>query len=133
MKLQAPKRILTEDFEEDDRSMAGKLGSIQNTYNEEVYLLSSGNITIGDNINQELKTLKVTVNSSGVPITKIAFQNRLKGKVQGMNVIRTFGKNSVLSAPFIEFAEVSQVINLTKIIGLVADVEYQLVIHIIGN
>ena len=83
------------------------------------------------------KTLKITVGNvdgvDGIPLTKISFQNNLKQKISGMTVIRSFGASSVTEAPFIEFSEVSGVINITKVVGLVANVEYQLVIQIIGN
>jgi len=133
MKLQAPKRILAEDFSEDDRQVAGQLGGLLNTYNEELYLLSSGNMNIADNLNQEIKILTIQVGADSVPTTTIAFQNNLKGKVQGMNVIRSFGNVSVNSAPFIEFSESANVITIGKVIGLVPSTDYQLVIHIIGN
>jgi len=131
MKLQAPKKILKDDFAQDDKALSGTLGGILNNFLEELYLLSSKNVTIGDNLNQELKTIKVTV-TSGIPNTKLSFRNNLKGKIQGFKVIRTFGDLSVTSAPFIEFSEVAGVITINKIIGLADSSEYQLVILIIG-
>ena len=133
MKLQSPKRIMVEDYQDDDQAMAGTLGGTLNTFNEEVYLLTSGNVTISDNLNQELKTITVTVDSDGKPKTTVDFKNNLSGKLQGISVIRNFGVESVTSAPFIEFSETSSVISISKIIGLVADKEYQLVMHLIGN
>ena len=133
MKLQAPKRIMVEDYGEDDQEMAGTLGRTLNTYNEELYLLTSSNITITDNLNQEIKTIKVTVGADQKPKTTISFKNNLTSKVQGTQVIRHFGTTSVTSAPFIEFSEASKVVTINKIIGLVADKEYQLVILIVGN
>jgi len=133
MKLQAPKRILNEDFAEDDKAVAGQLGGILNTFNEELYLLSSKNMSITDNFNQEIKSITLTVGATGVPSTDISFKNNLKGKVQGMQIIRTFSNVSVTAAPFIEFSESSGIITIGKVIGLVQDEEYQLVILIIGN
>jgi len=132
MKLQSPKKILKDDFSQDDKEMAGILGGVINNFQEEVYNLSAKNITISDNLNQEIKTLKVTT-VSGIPDSKISFKNNLKGKVQGTNIIRTFGNSSVTSAPFIEFSEVSGIITINKVVGLVDSVEYQLVILIIGS
>jgi len=133
MKLQSPKRILSEDFSSDDKAVAGTLGGILNTYLEELYTLSSKNITIEDNLNQELKTLKIQVDASGFPKTKTSFQNNLKGKITGMMVIRSFGDVSVTAAPFIEFSESTRIITINKVIGLVADTDYQLVIQIIAS
>lgn len=133
MKLQSPKRILSDDFNDDDKEVAGTLGGILNNFNEEVYSLSSKNITIADNLNQEIKTIKTNVDVNSAPNSKLSFQNNLKGKIQGMNVIRSFGNSSVTSAPFIEYVEVSGIVTITKIIGLVQDVDYQLVIHLIAS
>lgn len=133
MKIQAPRRIIAEDFPQEDQNAAHQLGGILNNYNEELYSLVSQNITISDNLNQEIKSITVNVNILGNPNNPIKFKNNLKGKIQGMNVIRTFGEQYVIYHPFIDFSESGGIVTINNIKGLVPDMDYTFVIHIIGN
>lgn len=133
MRIQSYKRILTTDFDEDDKTVAGKLGSLLNTFLEEVYTLTSKNITISDNLDQSVKLVTLSVNGSGVPNTPISFQNPLKGRLQGSQVIRAIGGSNVNSQPFLSYTESSGVVTVSRVSGLPADTEFQLVILLIGE
>ena len=133
MKIQAPKRIMTSDFEDDDKAVAGKMASLLNTFLEEMYSLSNKNVTIGDNLDQSVKTISLQVNSSGIPTTSISFQNPLKGKIQGCQVIRVFGNSYPTAQPFVSFTERNGVIEVNHVSGLPANTNFQLVILLIGQ
>lgn len=133
MKIQAPKRILTDDFDDDDKSIAGKIGGLINTFNEELYSMSSSNITIADNLDQVIKIMKFEVDSTGKPATDISFQNTLKGKIQGCQVIRAIGNSYPTNQPFISYVESGGVVTINHVSGLPADTEFQLVVLLIGQ
>jgi hypothetical protein len=133
MLIQSPKRILAADFKEDDKDVAGRLGGLLNSYLEELHTLSTKNINIQDNLNQFIKNITVTVNSSGVPTQNIGFQNNLNTRISGTQVIRAFGNSPVISQPFISFVEREGSIIINHIAGLIPNVEYQLVVLVIGN
>lgn len=133
MKIQAPKRLLTSDFKDDDKEVASKIGGLINTFLEEVYNLTSKNITIGDNLDQVVKIITVSVNAAGVPTTNISFQNPLKNRVQGFQVLRAIGNSYPTSQPFISYSEKNNVIYVEHISGIPANTEFQLVILMIGG
>jgi hypothetical protein len=133
MIVETPKRIMTSDFEEEDKALADRLGGILNSFLEEIHNLTVKNINIQDNLNQFIRSITVTVNSAGVPTTTIGFQNTLKSRASGTQVIRAFGELSVVSQPFISFVESGGNITITQIVGLRPGVVYNLVILVIGN
>lgn len=130
--IQSPKRIIVEDFAKDDRQMAEKLGGSLNLFMDEVYRVLSKNLNTADNLNRELRTIKATVDSNGIPVNTLQFQNVLKTKISGMTVIRAFN-SLVLAHPFITYTENSGIVTINHIAGLAANTEYQLVIEVIGD
>jgi len=132
MKIQAPKRISVGDFEEDDRASANVLAGILNNFMEEVYTAISGKLNIADNLNQAIKIIKVKL-TSGVPQTPISFRNPIQGKINGLDVKRAIGNAFPTSGPFITFTESDSIVTINHITGLPDDIEYQLIIHIMGD
>jgi len=133
VKLQAPKRIMTTDFSDDDKALAGKIGGLVNTFNEEIYSALSKKLTIEDNLDQTIKLFNVTLDTNGIPKTKLSFKNTLLGKIQGMQVIRVIGNSYPNSQPFVTFTESGGTINIEHIAGLPSGTEFQLVILLIGQ
>lgn len=133
MKFEAPIRILSEDYPDEYQELIDKLAEGLNTYLDSLYNVLSNNSSIGDNLNQGIKTLKVTVDSGGKPVNSLKFSSGLREKVQGLQVIRALGSYYALSQPFIDFVDRDGIIEVNHIQGLEANVEYTLVIHIIGS
>ena len=130
--IQSPKRIIVEDFAKQDRPMAEKLSGSLNLFMDEVYQVLSKNLNTTDNLNRDLKTIKVNVNASGIPNSNVQFQNTLKTKISGMVVIRAF--NAIpTTAPFITYTENAGIVTINQVSGLVANTDYQLLIEIIGD
>jgi hypothetical protein len=131
--IQSPRRIIVEDFPKEDRAVAERLASSLNIFMDEVYRTLSKNLNITDNLNQDIKIIKVTIaDTLGTLKYPVSFQNNLKTKLAGIHVIRSIGK-LVDSTPFIDFTENSGVVKINNIKGLATDTEYQLVILTIGN
>lgn len=133
MKIQSPKRIIVEDFDSEDRNTVEKLGFTVNTFNEDVFNAMNKNLTIEDNLNQQIKTLSnIEVDGSGKPITSLAFQNNLKGKIQGTQVIRVLG-GIPTAQPFITFTESNNVVTINNISGLASGTKYTIYVLLFGN
>lgn len=124
---------MTGDFKDEEKGLVGKIGRIINSFQEEVYNLSSKNITISDNLDQEVKILTATVDSAGNPTTNISFKNNLKNKIQGCQVIRAIGSVYPNGHPFISYSETSGIVTINNIKGLPANTQFQLVILLIGQ
>jgi hypothetical protein len=133
MIVETPKRILTGDFEEEDKALADRLGGILNSFLEQMHHLTQKSINIQDNLNQFVRSVTVTVDAAGVPTTTIGFQNTLKSRVSGTQVIRAFGDSGVVSQPFISYIESNGNITITQIVGLRPNVSYNLVVLVIGD
>ena len=133
MKIQGPKRILTNDFSKDDQEVASKMGGLLNTFNEEIHRAISKNLTIADNLDQEIKIFTAIVDANGVPTTSISFRSNLRSNLSGMQVIRALGNNYPNSQPFISYTQSSGIITVDHIAGLPANTQFQLVVLLIGN
>ena len=132
MKISSPRRILAEDFEPDERDLVNKIADCFNTFAEDIFNVVNKNLTISENLAQELKTIqKVKVDATGKPIFTLNFKNPLKAKVLGMQVVRIIGEIPT-SHPFITWVENNSIIEIKNITGLVNSVEYNIVIHLLS-
>lgn len=67
MKLNNTRQIRAEDFDDEYNQLTSQLGSILNSFMQEVVELSDGRIDFENRI-ETIKTFEVTVNESGVPV-----------------------------------------------------------------
>jgi len=130
--IQRPRRISSESVAKEVQPAVDLVGNSVNTFMEETYIAIMGNLGVNNNLNMEFKTIKVTVNASGIPLSTVSFKSNLKSKIVGAIVIRTFEALPV-SQPFINFSENNGVATITQISGLTPNTQYQLVILIIGT
>lgn len=133
MKISSPQRIKGEDFEQEDRKLAEQIGAATNSFGEEIYNALNKNLSIDDNLNQFRKTIKVNVNASGIPSSKLQVRNELKTRITGSTVIRAIFNDNITSHPFMFFIEDNGLIQITKITGLTAGEDFQLVVLFIGQ
>lgn len=136
MKLPSQKRINENDFSQEERELVKKLASILNTDIENVYLALSKRISLKDNIDCTVKTIEITVNSSGTPTSGGSFQldrtggTQVFSKVIGIDVkkaVNLDNSNSYpTSHPFISYTQNEGIINIDNISGLQAGARYQL-------
>lgn len=130
------RRLIVEDFPQEDRQTVEKIAVVLNHFMENVYNVVNGNIEF-DNLNQEVIDVKVTVDASGVPTqtTKISTENIRNP--QGMLVIRAINStnrtNYPTSAPFVSYTPIGgNLQRINNISGLQANEEYQLRLLVIG-
>ena len=117
MKLQSV-RLKTNDFPKEQKEFIDTLGGILNPFIDKLVIGFNKNFTVEDNLPFEFKTLDITVDSSGVPISSNIISTNLKN-FKGflcINVLSTT-TTSVLpsSAPFIITETSGSQVKLVKI------------------
>lgn len=130
------RRIIVEDFPQEDRNTISKLAVVINHFMENVYNVLDKNVDF-DNLNQELVDLTITVDASGVPTKTTKLSTAKIRNPQGILVIRAINKtnrsNYPTSAPFVSYTPLGgNLQKINNISGLQADEEYQLRLLVIG-
>ena len=134
MKLNNIKRIIEEDFSQDDRLLVRKLSFSLNPFLEQISTLFNKNIDF-DNLNQEVINVSVELDALGIPKTQIDIKTSLKTKIKGCHCIRAINltNNSYpTSAPFITFTPNGNLLRINHVAGLPANVKYELSVILIG-
>ena len=88
-KLNNTRNIRAEDFDDEYSQLISQLGSILNSFMQEVVELSDSRIDF-DNRVETIKTIDVTVDSSGIPTQTPFNVNVGKTGVKGIQVIRAY-------------------------------------------
>src|SRR3990167_8085981 len=130
-KLPSFRRIIVEDYNEEDRELVGKLAYSVNSFADNILNALNNGLTIDDNLAQAKKIIRVTT-SSGVPTQKLTVQTGLPGQCGGTQVIKAVNKttssNVPTSCPFITFTNVAGAIIISNITGLQDDDVYNLTV-----
>lgn len=134
MKLSNTRQIRAEDYDDEYSDMISQLGSVLNSFMQEVVELTDGRIDF-ENLNQNIKTFDITVDSSGVPIQTPFKVGLGKTGVRGIQVINTYNlTNSTgypTSQPYINFTPIGgDLIRIQSVTGLLPNQKYQLTILI---
>jgi len=131
-KLQAFKRIISEDYPSQYRSLVGQLAYSINSLADDVLNALNKNISVKDNTNLSQKTISVTVDANGVPTTSTSVSTGLASACVGIQVINAVNQtdsNAIpTSAPFISFTNTTDGIKINKISGLQATNNYNLTV-----
>lgn len=134
MKLSNTRQIRAEDYDDEYTDLITQLGSVLNSFMQEVVELTDGRIDF-ENLNQNIKTFDITVDSSGVPIQTPFKVGLGKTGVRGIQVINTYNlTNSTgypTSQPYINFTPIGgDLIRIQSVTGLLPNQKYQLTILI---
>ena len=134
MKLSNTRQIRAEDYDDEYTDLITQLGSVLNSFMQEVVELTDGRIDF-ENLNQNIKTFDITVDSSGVPIQTPFKVGLGKTGVRGIQVINTYNlTNSTgypTSQPYINFTPIGgDLIRIQSVTGLLPNQKYQLTIII---
>lgn len=134
MQLSNVRRIVVEDFKQDQREMVGKLAEILNSFMEETVTLSQGNIGI-DNLTRNIVKIDITVDASGKPVGVTQIQTGLK-TYTGKNIIdiqSISGGDNVISAPYLDCSfQGNGLVKVNKFIGLPPGKKIRVTIEFIG-
>lgn len=134
MQLSNVRRIVVEDFKQEQRETVGKLAEILNTFMDEVVSLSQGNITI-ENLNRTLVQIDVTIGVDGKPVGVNQINTGLSSYTGNkiVNVQSLNGGDNVISAPYIDCSyQGNGLVKINKIIGLPAGKKLRVTIEFIG-
>lgn len=138
MKFSNVKRIIVEDFPKEDQETVSKLGFTINNVFEQLVQIFTKNLTIKDNLNEDLIPVTVSVNASGIPQAETLFKYLLKGKCAGIQVINASNQTAPAiyptSQPFINFEQITTTtIKINHISGLQANNKYNLTLRVTGT
>lgn len=137
MKLPSFQRIIKEDIDEQYRPLIDKIGYSINSFLLAVLNLSNKQITVADNLFQEIKTINVTVSSAGVPTSPIQLSTSLNNNLAGLQVIKVINKTSTTTYPtsgvFVSWSQYNKLITINHITGLVAGNTYSISLLLIGG
>lgn len=138
MKLVSPKRIVVEDFPQEEQETISKLGFVINSVFEQIGQILTKNLTIADNLNEAIVPVQISVNSAGIPFLRTQFKYTLVGQCQGLQVISATNQTNLavfpISQPFISFEQLPNgLINIKHVSGLQANNKYTLTVRVTGS
>ncbi len=127
------KRITTDEFKEEDREVAERIGSVYNYFAEQVTNILNGRIDSA-NLGRPIISLTVSTDNNGKPLKITQFSNKI-GMV-GTKVLRAVNTTNVpnylQNAPFLSFtAEGTGLYTIDNITGLNPNEEYVLAIELV--
>lgn len=135
-KLDNVKRIVKEDYDAKFHDLIDKLAFVLNSFMEQTVSTVNGKLDF-DNLNQDIVTFKIKVNSSGVPIGSGLLRTSTIG-VKGFQVVKVFNKDRAdvfpTSQPFLTFkaGPNSAVVKIVNVTGLAADDSWELTVVAVG-
>ena len=107
--IDTPKRILADDYPQEDRETIEKLGSILNYFMEQTTNTVNGRLDF-ENLNRQLIEIAVNINTDGTPIRVTQFV--ANQGIVGINIIRAVNTTNAVNfptgAPFITFTSNGQ-------------------------
>lgn len=132
MKLPSFKRIYTNDYDNEYRSLIERLASSLNIGVETLYQLANKEITIGENLAAVTRDITVVVDASGFPTTPINIGVGNNFTALGCEVMDTVSQTNPriypTSAPYISFSQNGQNVIVEHITGLPAEVSFVLTV-----
>lgn len=131
MKLTNTRQIRAEDFEDDYSQLTSQLGTILNSFMQEVVELSDGRIDFENKV-ETIRTFDITVGENGVPTQSFKL-NVDKGNIRGIQVIRAINLTNTTSyptsSPFITWNPIGgTLVEVKHITGLLPNNKYKLTI-----
>lgn len=133
-RLDNVQKIIVEDFKEEDQETVAKLATVLNFFMDNVVETVNGKLDF-DNLNRELVTIEVTVNSNGTPITGGSFAGS-RGAI-GSKVISAVNLTNpaqfVEASPFVSFAatQTQGIYAIRNVRGIQPNTKYRLLMELI--
>lgn len=133
-KISGYQTLVKENFPSKYYDLVGVIAyPLNNVIQQLVNALNNKQLTVGDNLNQQYKTIVVTVDSTGKPLQTLTYKSTLIGKTQGISVVSasniTNSSTYPTSAPFIAWSDNSGTVTISHISGLQANNQYSLTLY----
>lgn len=133
MKLSSYKRIITQDYTDDDQELVEQLGGTLNDSFNSIYSALNKRLTIPENIAATRKELVVTVDSNGIPTQLIRFSLDVPntpvvevtcGRARNLTNPTTYPSSGVT----VSFTQNGNSIIINHITGLAANQQWRIVV-----
>lgn len=130
MKLNNTRQIRAEDFDDEYSQLVAQLGSILNSFMQEVVELSDERIDFENRV-ENLITFNIRVDSTGKPVQAPFNVNAGKSGIKGIQVIRAINLTKSgtypVATPFVNFVPVGgELIRVDSLLGLTANDNWQI-------
>lgn len=136
MRLPSYKRLIKQDYKEEDRDLVDRLSVSLNIGIETLYNLANHRISLADNIQADIRTFDIKVGPTGTPvggITNLSFTNVITAT--GATVERAVAQNQGIfptAAPFLSFTQNGKSIDINNVAGLPENQIFTLTVVIWG-
>jgi len=135
MKLNNLKRIVVEEFPQDQQALVEKLAFSLNPMLDQLTTAFNKNIDF-DNLNQEILEFVVEVDANGRPRVATELRSNLRTRVRGYTVIRAQNENPngplPTSTPLISYNQNESGVRITGVTGIPANNKFRLTVIAIG-
>lgn len=127
-------RLQKENFDKDEQDLIESLAASLNPFMEQTRQAFEKRIDF-NNLNQELISFTVTVDSGGVPVQDVQWRSKLTSQVAGAYVISAISTPTTFptGAPFLTFNQSNEIVTVQHITGLPVGVKYKLTVLSIGK
>lgn len=135
MKISGFKRLLKEDFPEDEQPLVDRLANAFNLFLEQIYYAFNNNISIRENLLAQTITVRLNVDASGKP-NNAQIKYTLKTRPLGISVLSASNVSDstpLSGAPFVVFTLNGDIITMSQITGLIPNKNYDLTLVIYGS
>lgn len=128
------RRIIVEDFAEEDRETVGKIANVFNSFADEIIELSRKRINF-DNLARSLVVIDITVDANGMPkgVNQI---NTTLPTYSGKNLVSIqslSGGDNVVSAPYLDCTYIGNgIVRINRFFGLPANKKLRISIEFIA-
>lgn len=137
MKISNYQQFTKENFPSKYWDLADSLMYPLNNFQQQVVTAFNNNqVTVSDNLNEQYKTLTVTVDSTGKPLQSLTYQSTLTGTTQGIIVVKAVNQTNSTTyptgTPFLSWVDNSGTVTINNVTNLQANNTYQLTIRAMG-
>lgn len=125
------RRLNREDFQDAPQWLDPMLNTL-NSFMDSVYNIFNRNVSLTDNLNIQLTTISVETDGSG-NITPVKIKTTVRGRVNGIVVIRAVSDSGNSQAPFVDYIQSENIITISKIAGLNLSTKYKIIMLVFGE
>lgn len=125
------RRLNREDFQDAPQWLDPMLNTL-NSFMDSVYNIFNRNVSLTDNLNIQLTAISVETDGSG-NITPVKIKTTVRGRVNGIVVIRAVSDSGNSQAPFVDYVQSENIITISKIAGLNLSTKYKIIMLVFGE
>lgn len=136
MKLPSFKRLYSNDYPDDQKSLIDKLSFIINNGIEVLYDALNNKLTFEDNFSSTVAEFLVSVDINGTPKSKTSIKLSTTNKVNGLLVVSAVDVNNnnlyPPGSPFVSFTASSNTLIVNNVKGLTPNRTYRLKVVVLN-